>query len=270
MLRQASIVAAGLVIAGLGVWCAPFGADDSRASSDASVEASASIPGDADAAADDRDAGVAEVDDAGNLFPSCAAIHAARPLVPSGIYAILPSASAQLSVHCDMTTANGGGTLIARSVAKSTVSSFGWKRSTGSLLDDTKPYSVDATKLAPFTEVLFGVRQAGKTWGAPVYRRALPSNFLSTYGTTFPATQSASTDVTGMCPPPETDSIAPTMVSLAGATSTKDHFVFTDDPANPAFGLDSENWNTNGAYDHPVSCGYSGLLTGAEGMIFVR
>lgn len=268
MQRGAAFVAI-VAFTGLAMRCAPFGSDETPVDGDAGMDAASSAFG--DAGANLLDAGTVEdaaVDDAGQLFTSCAAIHAADPLRSSGTFSVAPP-SGPLDVYCDMTTADGGWTLVARSVMGATVTPFGWKQDKGSVLDDTKPYSLDATKLAPFTEIMFGTRGTGKTWKAPVFQRSLPADFVNVCSTVF-AAAAPSTDVTKKCPAPLAGSHSPSMVAFAGMTNTKDHFVFTDNIGNSSFGLTSSAWNTNGQYDVPAKCTYSGLISDTEGMIFVR
>lgn len=200
---------------------------------------------------------------------SCKELHAVDPSKSSGVYTIDPDGSGPskaVEVYCDMTTAEGGWTLVARSVAKST-SAFGWKQAAGAIRIDDDAYSVDAKKLAPFTEILFGARGDGKTWSEPIYRRPLPPDFLESFGGRI-AQQSGSASVAGSCKP-NIPNGEPTMLSRAGNTDDNDHFLFTDQDTPSRFGLHADGWETNGD-QAPPRCGYDGLLTGKQGMIFVR
>lgn len=171
-----------------------------------------------------------------------------------------------LLVYCDMTSADGGWTLVARSVAKS-AAAFGWKIAVGDVEHDEDAYAVDARKLAPFTEILFAARDDGKGVADPAYRRTLPSAFLDGFGDKL-APIAGSIAVRGACKADGTNQ-DPTMLSRVGDTDAKDHFVFTDQEATPAFGLGPDGWDTNQQAATP-DCRYDGALTGKQGLIFVR
>lgn len=206
--------------------------------------------------------------------PSCRAIHAARAELPDGLYWIAPDNAVShqpVNVYCDMTTDGGGWTLVARSVPGFALKSgFGWHGAYGVAGDNTQPFSLGVSQVGlAFTEILFGARGSKKRWDAPVYKHAVPTDFLQKYVTTSfkPTTHPSPATVLGTCSPPD----GPSMLGVLGHTSIDERFAFYDDPKNPTFGLDSAEWNTNGAYDsEPAKCAYSGALTGKPEMIFVR
>lgn len=208
------------------------------------------------------------------LAVSCKALHEARAELSDGLYLIDSDGTGSVApaqVYCDMSTDGGGWTLVGRSVERASSSGgFGWGKTRGAVDDDTQTFSLGARQLGlEFTEILFGARGDAKAWAVPVYKHTVPAKFVETYRTSsfegagkpLPAT------VLGTCAPTE----GPTMLRLVGHTSTGDHFVFTDDPGNPAFGLFPDGWETNGAFASPEAlCSYTGELTGKQGMIFVR
>lgn len=209
------------------------------------------------------------------LATSCKELHAARTDLGDGVYEIDPDGAgpgAATRVHCDMTTDGGGWTLVARSVDGATVSDgFGWSSDRGAVDDDAQPFSfATAARGLGFTEILFGARGEGKTWGAgaPVYRHVVPEGFVGTYAEAGYDSGDGPRTVLGTCAPQRQ---GPTMLRVIGFTSLADHFAFTDDAGNPTFGLRPGGWNTNGAFASPDNlCSYTGELTKTQGMIFVR
>lgn len=263
-MRRGVFIASTAALAVVTLRCGAFDADTSVSAVDASSDRPVSEASpEASSSTSDAEA----PDSAPGSRASCAAILAAKPGAASGIYTLDPSGS-PFRAYCDMTMDQGGWTLVARSVASSSANVFGWKKPTGSVDDDSQPYSLDATQLAPFDRLLFGARNDGKGWSAPVYRRSVPKDFLAVYGSTW-TSEEAPAGVTSTCPG---SGPRPTMLQLAGKTDVADHYLFGDQPVDdvPNFGLFPDGWDTNGLFDVPLKCGYSGLLTGLQGMIFVR
>lgn len=211
-----------------------------------------------------RDAEVDAGHDAGSTCgagtcQSCAELLASEGELGSGVYTIA-GASGPLSVYCDMLTAGGGWTLVGRS-AGTVATPFGWRVQQGSVEDDDHPYSLDATKLAfAPTEILFGERGAGKSWGPRVYRAQLPPNFLVAHQVSATELMERAT-VSGTC-----TGGGGAMQRYVGYTARIDVFFFRDNDQPESFGLEPTGWDGNGS----GSCTYSGELDSRAGMIFVR
>jgi hypothetical protein len=114
---------------------------------------------------------------------SCAA-HLAldRPL--TGVYRLDPDGeggAAPFPAFCDMTLDGGGWTLVGRSVSGASPGTpFGWTRATGSVDDDTAPYSLGVlNRGVPFREGAIGSTVVGKAWGEQVYAVTYPDGFAS-------------------------------------------------------------------------------------------
>ncbi len=236
--------------------CAPF---SSSPAGDGGAEASSS--GGEGGLLGDAGSG----DGASPLAKSCKELLAAGQTT-SGRYTVAPQGVA-FDVYCDMQMAGGGWTLVARTANGGNVRRFGWRIATGALGDDDAPYALDATTLAPFTEILFGARGGAKSWASPVYARALPPELLTAAALADGLAPSAGSKAFVGCAGlqgPE-----PIMLSRVGKTRTADHFVFTDSDATPNFGLHPDGWDTN-RQGGTEDCAYDGALTGKPGMIFVR
>jgi hypothetical protein len=93
-----------------------------------------------------------------------------------GLYRIDPSWNGWYDAWCDMTTDGGGWTLVGRSVIWWT-GNFWFKTNTWDLLNESIPYSVDATNIF-FTEVLFWDYLNSKKWGNYIYKKSVPSGFI--------------------------------------------------------------------------------------------
>lgn len=180
--------------------------------------------------------------------------------VSSGNYSVDVDGAGPLapySVFCDMVTDGGGWTLVARSVSAPYSFSFGWKSSTGSVTDDTVPYSLGVVSAGlEFTEILFGSRSAGKAWGAFVYKHAVPTGFLTTHDTT-PIYVHEPQPVFG-------GNYAFGMAGHIGYTSDSSLFFFRDHPELASYGMNSVGWAT--AY----ASNLGGQILNEPGMIMVR
>jgi hypothetical protein len=201
---------------------------------------------------------------------SCAAILSERPKARDGVYTIAPlgvDAGLRVKVYCDMTTDDGGWTLVGRSVVDGD-GSFGWKVDEGSVDDDTRPYALSMARVPiPFTEILFGSYESGKTWGADasVYKHLVPAGFVQTYGDAGYEPDGGAITVLGGCKPAG----GPWMVSVIGFTNETDHYFFRDNMDEPRFGLYPGGFDTN-AGGQPGDCEHNALLGSRQGMIFVR
>lgn len=96
--------------------------------------------------------------------------------LPSGDYEIELNGTLQ-KVHCNSDVEGGGWMLIARSVAGASSTRFGWKQSTGSLNDDTIPYSLEAQNPS-FKSVLVTNYSTAKTPGDHQYIIDIPNDFM--------------------------------------------------------------------------------------------
>lgn len=187
----------------------------------------------------------------------------------SGRY-VVQGASAPVEVYCDMSIGTEGWTLLGRSVQNGSNpgtgpfdnASFGWHAATGSVTDDSKPYSLDVGKLAFVpTQMLFGSTASAKNWGGNAYRVTLPgTNFPTMHADNAVSIQPLAA-VKGTC------TTGGQMHRFAGYTNRTDVFFFRDnDQDDELFGLFPNGWFANIG----TSCSFSGVLNTLQGMIFVR
>lgn len=192
-----------------------------------------------------------------------------RNAVGNGIYRIQLSGvlGPTTDVYCDQSSSGGGWTLVGRSANGATSNSFGFTSATGTVADDTVPYSLGNVVALNPTQVLIGYYGGGLTWGAYSYTMALPSAFFTTYANT--------TVSPGGDPVPVLGGNANFwMGAWVGNSSYTSGFYFRDIGPTDAtyfYGLGPGGWNT--AYadnDTSVMPGYGGYLHTHPGWIFVR
>ena len=114
-----------------------------------------------------------------------------------------------------MTTDGGGWTLVGRSAAGEWKLEFGWNWTTGALDNDDVPYALGAEAAElEVSEILFGSRMGGKTWGPDVYKAYAPDLYVFLYRE-VPYFGMVET-VVGACTPEEGPYQLPPTTSLDG------------------------------------------------------
>ena len=162
---------------------------------------------------------------------------------------------------CDMSTDNGGWTLVGRSVFMGTSGSFGWKKATGTIADDSKPYSLDAAVHGlVFTEALVGGYLTGKGWFGSLYKLGLPANFLGGFKSSAGA--AAVSKVGGAC-----SENSPAMFSNVGFTDMTDVFFTRNNTSSGSYGLRAGGFALAFGI---ADCPNAAYLDTLQGMIFVR
>jgi hypothetical protein len=205
---------------------------------------------------------------------TCTTILRAGRSVGTGYYWIDPDGAggqAASEVWCDMSTADGGWTLVGRSrpggwapgcAGTDGGSNFGWRSAQGAVRNDSLAYAYNAAgRGLRFSELLFGDYGTGKAWGSYVYRRPVPLDFI-----TNPAYQTGTIDLS--FPPIIVNSACPVgsgwMFRYMGFTNNTDTFYFRDVPGN-GYGLTATGWGS--CYN---DCYSGGGLNGRQGQIMVR
>ena len=164
-----------------------------------------------------------------------------------------------------MSTDGGGWTLVGRSrntpgnpgcAGTDGLSGFGWRTAAGNVNDDSQAYSLDVGgKAVPFTQVLFGNHNGGKSFNGSVYRHTVVANLVDAFVNSHYFI-GAPTTVQGACG-------ATAMFNWIGFTGNTNSFHFRDVDGND-FGLFISGWRS--CYD---DC-QGGTLNGQPGLIFVR
>lgn len=219
--------------------------------------------GDGSRSADDASGAEASV----SLPTACKDLIGATPSKADGYYRIDPDGIEPLpaiEVYCDMSTAGGGWTLVARTIDGSS-GNFGWNVATGGVRDDAAPYSLGVASAGlAFTAILVGVRGAGKSLTGSAYTLDVGSAFMIDQANAATAVVPAS--ARGTCAPAG----GPSMFRFVGFTKHVENFFFRDtgglrDEAGTSYGLFSFGFRSR--YD---DCGQGGITNGKQGEIFVR
>jgi hypothetical protein len=190
----------------------------------------------------------------------------------SGYYWVNMGAGTE-RVYCDMNTAGGGWTLVARSggavVTNATFCNsgasgvntpFGWTVARGTPADTANPYSMGVfNRNLAFTEVLIGgASGSSNSWGSYVYQQSVSANFKSALTTTDTALATSGFS----------------MSRYMGHTVDTTQYFFRDVPdgtrnAATAYGLHADGWQT--CYgDGPTSLSNQGAGAVAGGYINYR
>jgi hypothetical protein len=180
----------------------------------------------------------------------------------SGLYPLLDKNGVAFSARCEMTVANGGWTLIARSFDTDQDYAFGWRSAAGAADDPTRPYSMNVgAKGLTFSEILLAERDGdyGITKG---FVGSVPPGFLKLYAQTPYLLNPPVQTVAGSCPP----SGGVSMMSRVGYTSRTDIYFVRDHEVFENFGLTPSGWNLG----ESNQCDYNADINWKQGMIFVR
>ena len=210
------------------------------------------------------------VNGACNLPTSCKQLKVGLPMTPSAVYTLDTDGDGPrqpFDVHCDMSTDGGGWTLVGRSrntpgnpgcAGTDGLSGFGWRTAAGNVNDDSQAYSLDVGgKAVPFTQVLFGNHNGGKSFNGSAYRHTVVANLVEAFINSHYFIGEP-VNVQGVCGVGTT-----AMFNWIGFTGNTNSFHFRDVDGND-FGLFISGWRS--CYD---DC-QGGNLNGQPGLIFVR
>lgn len=202
-----------------------------------------------------------------DFYATCDELHTNALQLGNGTYPLHSNKkNGEFDAYCNMSDEGGGWMLVGASVFNGS-GNFGWKKSAGSLSNDSAPYSVnvDALGLA-VNEVLIGVRGIGKGFlaAAAVYRIKPPANLMQMGNSAGPIVSSGR--VAGLC----TGTQAPTMFGNMGYVDRNDVFFFRDSTSiSIVLGLkangldpyyDALNCNATGGLGNVASVLQQGLL----------
>ena len=192
---------------------------------------------------------------------SCKELRASG-VTESGLYPLLDKNGVAFSARCEMTVANGGWTLIARSFDTDQDVSFGWRSAAGAADDPTRPYSMNVgAKGLAFSEILLAERDAD--YGiTKAFVGSVPPGFLKLHAQTPYLLNPPVQTVAGNCPP----SGGVSMMSWVGYTNRTDIYFVRDHETFENFGLMPSGWNLG----ESTACDYNADINWKQGMIFVR
>ena len=223
--------------------------------------------GSTDASATSTSAGEDESSTGGGprVPADCKSLLEAEPDTPDGEYELHVGGdpdAAIFTAYCDMTTDGGGWTLVGRSAPGMYGSNFefGWGFATGTIADETTPYSLGAKGAGlRFEEIAVGLHVGANAWGDNVYVLPVPLDFLIIY-------EKAPLEVTpqtlvGTCAPPD----GPTELRWVGWTDFPTLFPIGPDPDETLDGLEPASFDANVA-----DCDGGGMLHMQQAMVMVR
>jgi len=203
-----------------------------------------------------------------DLYRHPASGYAYNGATGTGVYRI-NLGSGTTDVYCDMDTDGGGWTLVGRSASGASSTAFGFSYATGSLGDDTVPYSLGNVAALKPTQLLFGEYVGAMSWGSHSYKLPLPQGFFTTYANTY-RYQGYPTPVLGGV-------TTFGMARYVGYSGINNGFYFRDVDGTGGtqysfYGLAAGGWNTGYADDATNAPGpaWNGYLLRRQGWIFVR
>lgn len=202
------------------------------------------------------------VDGGCEYFPDCRRLRDGFG-ADSGPYVFHGPDGGAFSAHCEMALADGGWTLVGQSAAGATSNSFGWTSETGTLGDQTKPYSINAIGRGLAINEVLAVRG---TRAAPIaaYLIRPPANFPTGFATAGALVGSRTRVLNPSCPG---DGAEPNMLGNMGHTDRAITFWFRDFPQyDTNYGLNPNGWRLN----YPNNCQLAGDFDGEQGLLYVR
>lgn len=212
-------------------------------------------------------------------FPSCKQLHndAYGATLPSGYYYFdsdnAGATFGEYKTFCDMNTAGGGWTLVARSQWGAGAGNFGWQETRGQADNFSDAFSLNVSNhgLTGFTEILLGTYfvSGSNTLGDQAYRLTVGANFVSSTSNSSRNVGTITT-VNGNC---QGGLGVPSMISNWGYTQ-KNTVYFMRDSDDPGWDLGLLPYGYDLFYDDCNGGGnmYTNPSNGDyfQGLIFVR